>query len=83
MAAEALANERSCIVRAAVVDNDHFISVRLRVAKAKYLLQTWADSVLFIKGRDDQRQGDRAGFHALLNSSSTFRARANALLVKS
>ena len=54
LVAKALAYERHCLVGTAVIDDNDLIGITLGVAKRKNLLQTFADSPLFIVSRDDQ-----------------------------
>jgi len=71
------------IIGAAVVDDEHLIAVALRVAKAKDLLQTFADSFLFVIGGDDQRYDRVARFIHSLDPSATRRSHRRVAVLES
>ena len=81
--AETLPDKCHGVIGAAVVDDEHLIAVSLRVAKKKDLLQTFADSFLFVIGWDDQRYDGVVRFIHALDPSAIRRLHGRAAMLES
>jgi hypothetical protein len=60
---KAITNEFNRAVRAAIVGNDNFVRIWLRIAKLKNTFQASPEPIFFVKDRDDDRHNRRAVFY--------------------